>query len=44
MIEDGATGGYTGKVTREIMAEYFGMNSSNINEDITAVPYVEMSN
>lgn len=44
MIEDGATGGYTGWVTREIMAQYFGMNAGNVNEDVSAVPYVEMSN
>ena len=44
MIEDGATGGYTGLVTRKIMEEYFGMNADNVTEDVTAVPYVEMSN
>lgn len=44
MIEDGATGGYTGLVTREIMAQYFGINSEDVYEDLTAIPYVEVSN
>ena len=44
MIEDGATGGYTGLVTREIMAQYFGMNAEDVNEDISAIPYVEVGN
>ena len=44
MLEDGATGGYTGLVARNLFAEYFGMNVSEIQENITAVPYVETSN
>ena len=44
MIEDGATGGYTGLVAKELIAQYFGMNAQNIEEDVTATPYVEMQN
>lgn len=42
LIEDGATGGATGTVAREVIAQYFGMNSSNIVEDVTAIPTVEI--
>lgn len=42
LIEDGATGGATGTVAREVIAQYFGMNASNIKEDVTAIPTVEM--
>ncbi len=42
LIEDGATGGATGTVAREVIAQYFGMNSSNIVEDVTAIPTIEV--
>lgn len=42
LIEDGATGGATGNVAREVIAQYFGMNSTDINEDITAIPNIEI--
>ena len=42
LIEDGATGGATGTVAREVIAQYFGMNASNIKEDVTAIPTVEI--
>lgn len=42
LIEDGATGGATGTVTREVIAQYFGMNSTNITEDVTAIPTIEL--
>mgnify|MGYP003291959173 CR=1 FL=1 len=42
LIEDGATGGATGTVAREVIAQYFGMNASNIKEDVTALPTVEI--
>lgn len=44
MLEDGATGGYTGLVAKQLFAEYFGMNASQIQEDMAALPYVETSN
>lgn len=42
MVENGGHGNYTAEVVRDIMAEYFGMNTQNIEEDMSAVPYVEM--
>ena len=29
---------------REVIAEYFGMNAGNINENLTAIPYTETQN
>ena len=42
MIENGGHGNYTAEVVRDIMAEYFGMNTQNVEEDMSAVPYVEI--
>ncbi len=42
MVENGGHGNYTAEVVRDIMAEYFGMNTQNIEEDMSAKPYVEM--
>lgn len=44
MVENGGHGNYTAEVVRDIMAEYFGMNTQNVEEDMTAIPYVEMFN
>lgn len=44
MVENGGHGNYTAEVVRDIIAEYYGMNTNNIQEDITAKPYVEMLN
>lgn len=41
MVEDGSHGSYSAEVVREIMEEYFGMNSHNVYESTTAVPYIE---
>ncbi|MNL67433.1 penicillin-binding protein 2 [compost metagenome] len=41
MVENGGHGSYTAEVARDIMAQYFGMNSNNINEDLTANSYME---
>ena len=43
MIENGSHGYYTGYVAREILEEYFKLNK-NIEEDRTAVPYIEQQN
>lgn len=43
MVENGGHGLYTAEVVRDIIAQYFGMNSSQITEDMTAIPYTEMS-
>ena len=42
MVENGGHGNYTAEVVRDIMAEYFGMNTQNISEDMSAMPYIEM--
>ena len=41
MVENGGHGNYTAEVVRDIMAEYFGMNIQNIQEDVSASPYTE---
>ena len=42
MVENGGHGNYTAEVVRDIMQEYFGMNTQNVEEDMSAVPYVEI--
>lgn len=41
MVENGGHGNYTAEAVREIMKEYFGMNTQNVEEDLTAKAYVE---
>lgn len=40
MVENGLHGNYTAEVVRDIMEEYFGMNTAEITEDMSATPYV----
>ncbi len=42
MVENGGHGNYTAEVVRDIMAEYFGMNTQNIEENMAVTPYIEM--
>lgn len=42
MVENGGHGNYTAEVVRDIMAEYFGMNTDSVEEDMSAIPYVEI--
>jgi len=42
MVENGGHGNYTAEVVRDIMAEYFGMNTQNVEESMEATPYVEI--
>ena len=42
MVENGGHGNYTAEVARDIMAEYFGMNTQNVEEDMSATPYIEI--
>ncbi len=42
MVENGGHGNYTAEVVRDIMAEYFGMNIQNIEENMNATPYIEI--
>lgn len=41
MVEKGSHGSYTAEMARDILAEYFGINSQNVEETIAAVPYTE---
>ena len=41
MVENGSHGSYTAEVARDIMAEYFGMNTQNVVENMLAIPYTE---
>lgn len=41
MIENGGHGSYSAQVVKDIIAEYFGMNSNGAEEDMTAIPYTE---
>lgn len=36
MVENGGHGNYTAEVVRDVMSEYFGMNTKDIQEDISA--------
>ena len=41
MVENGGHGNYTAEAVRNIMAEYFGMNTQNVTEDMSAISYTE---
>lgn len=41
MVENGGHGNYTAEAVREIMAEYFGMNTQDVTEDMMATAYTE---
>ncbi len=41
MVENGGHGNYTAEAVRDIMAEYFGMNTQNVTEDVSAISYTE---
>ena len=42
MVENGGHGNYTAEVVRDIMGEYFGMNTQNVEENMSAIPYIEI--
>lgn len=42
MVENGGHGYYTAEAVRDIMAEYFGMNTQDVSEDMSAIPYTEI--
>ena len=42
MVENGGHGNYTAEVVRDIMEEYFGMNTDSVEEDMSATPYIEI--
>ena len=39
MVENGGHGNYTAEGVVEIMQEYFGMNTQEVQEDMSAVNY-----
>ena len=39
MVENGGHGNYTAEVVRDIMEEYFGMNTQEVQEDMSATNY-----
>lgn len=41
-IENGGHGNYSGEAVRNIMNQYFGMNISQVQENMTAIPYTEL--
>ena len=41
MVENGGHGNYTAEVVRDIMEEYFGMNTQDVTEDMQANAYTE---
>lgn len=43
-VRNGEHGGYTAEVAKEIIAQYFGMNTTQVTEDTTAIPSVEIIN
>ena len=44
MVENGGHGNYTAEVVRDIMEEYFGMNTQSVEEDMSAKPFVQIMN
>lgn len=42
LIENAGSGGFTAETARDIMAEYFGMNSNEVKEDMTAIPSTQV--
>lgn len=44
LVERGGSGGYTAEAARDVMAEYFGMNSNNVWENTNAMPTTEIQN
>lgn len=43
-IRNGGSGGYTAEVARDIIAQYFGMNTSQVYEDMQAIPTIQIIN
>lgn len=42
LVEHGGTGGYTAGVAKDIMKEYFGMNSKSVTENMQAISPLEI--
>ncbi len=44
LVERGGAGSYTAEAARDVMAEYFGMNANNVEENTNAIPTTEIQN
>lgn len=44
MVENAGSGGYTAETARAIIAEYFGMNSNKVTENMNAIPETQIQN
>ena len=44
LVENGGHGAYTAEAARDVMAEYFGMNTQSVEENMSAIPYIEILN
>lgn len=42
IVENGGHGNYTAEAVKEIMSEYFGMNTQTVQENIQAIPFTEI--
>lgn len=43
-VRNGGSGGYTAEVAKNIIAQYFGMNTNQITENTNAIPMVQIIN
>lgn len=43
-VRNGGHGGYTAEVARDIIAQYFGMNTNQVTENVYALPTVQIVN
>ena len=43
-VRNGGSGGYTAEVARDIIAQYFGMNTSQVYEDMQAIRTIQIIN
>ena len=43
-VRNGGSGGYTAEVARDIIAQFFGMNTSQVYEDMQAIPTIQIIN
>lgn len=44
IIENGGSGSLACYAARDIIAQYFGMNEADVEENLTAIPYTELQN
>ena len=42
LVENGGHGGYTAEAARDVIAQYFGMNETQINENLEAIPSTQL--